>query len=115
MLSSSLIELVLLEPTQEDPSFWISLSSHSPWFECRCFPSGSLCSGLKAELSEIVHQGTIVARLGMGSDVSVDVEEDLQVSFTNRVVPKSLRVRQGDSSAATSLVATHSLGKSSSF
>jgi len=71
---------------------------------------------LKAELSEIVHQGTTVARLaGIGSEVSVDVEEDLQVSFTKRVVPKSLRVRQGDSSAATSLVATHSLGKSSSF
>jgi hypothetical protein len=53
---------------------------------------------------------------GTGFDASVDVEEGLQVSFTSRVVPKSLSVRRGDSSvASSSLVKTVSLEKSSSF
>ena len=52
---------------------------------------------------------------GIGLHTSIVGEDGLQVSVNNRVVPKSLRVRPDDSSAASSLVETFSFWKSSSF
>lgn len=60
----------------------------------------------------VLHQGTIVERsymAGVGLDASIDGEEGLLHAVTSRVVPKSLRVRPGDSSASSSLVETLSL------
>jgi len=126
----SLIELVF-EPVH-DPSFWTSFCSKSPTLEYRCFPFSSL-SGTDSALWEKVHLGTIlagpsarsehpfwsciryVAAAGIGLNGSVLREKGLLVSVTSRVVPKSLRVRPHDSSAASSLVQTVSLWKSFSF
>lgn len=52
---------------------------------------------------------------GIGLHASIVGEDGLQVSVTNRVVPKSLRVRPDNSPAVSSLAETHSLGRSSSF
>lgn len=51
----------------------------------------------------------------IGSHASIVGEDGLRVSFTNRVVPKSLRLRRDDSSAMLSFAETLSSGRISGF
>ena len=68
---------------------------------------GVMWTGSSNFPSPLLKQSTFMCR-GIGLHASIVGKEGLHVSVTNRVIPKSFKVRPDDSSAASSLVETFS-------